>query len=116
CVNHPTRGKVTRGGGHRLPGRKSLYVPRGAQLPTFLENLRAALPMDRPVHTSAAQERTVGRVDDRVHGLPGDVALNPGDACVVFVAHALSVPEGTGQDACGKTRPYAQNLGPRPGM
>ena len=51
-----------------------------AEVPALLENRRAAGAMNRAVHASAAEERRVRRVHDRVDLLLGDVALNEDDA------------------------------------
>jgi hypothetical protein len=45
----------------------------GAQFAAGGEDRGAAAAVDGAVHSAAAQQRGVRRVDDRVHPLPGDV-------------------------------------------
>src|SRR5207245_9280208 len=47
-----------------------------ADLATFPQELRSRRPVDRTVHSPAAQQRFVRRVDNRIDPLLGDIALN----------------------------------------
>ena len=67
---------------HGLPGRQSVGQRRRAQVAGGREDGRAARPVDRPVDASAPEERVVGRVDDRIHPLVGDVAADDLDDVV----------------------------------
>ena len=69
-VDHVARGKQTGGSGFRVAGLAA------AEQPALLEDRGAAGSVDRAVHAAAAAQRLVGRVDDRVHVLLGDVAAN----------------------------------------
>jgi hypothetical protein len=51
----------------------------GAQVAARGQDLRAAAPVDRPVHTATAEQRRIRRVHDRVDRLRGDVALDERD-------------------------------------
>ena len=62
--------------GRQVERRRGLGVAEGAapEAPARLDQLGAGGPVDGPVDTPAPQERGVGRVDDRVDVLGGDVA------------------------------------------
>src|SRR5450759_3363522 len=49
--------------------------------------------MDGAIHAAAPEERGIGRVHDRVHSLPGNVALNNLDA----FGHGIARSEPAGQ-------------------
>jgi hypothetical protein len=57
-----------------LPDRQAPPVAAGAKVAALLQDRRATLAVDRPVDPAAAQQRRVGRVDDRVDLLGRDVA------------------------------------------
>ena len=68
---------MRRGRRRRSPGRRPWRAPR--ELAALLHDRRPAGAVDRAVHAAAARELRVGRVDDRVDGLLGDVALQQRD-------------------------------------
>ena len=54
----------------RLPGLTA------AQGPALGQKLRPRGPVDGPVHAPAPKKRGIGRVDDGVHGHPGDIVAH----------------------------------------
>ena len=75
-VDHPPRRQVSGAGGHGLPDRKTVRVCRVVQLATLGQQARTGSPVDGPVDSSAAEQGTVGSIDDRIDELGGDVALD----------------------------------------
>src|SRR5450759_4413179 len=82
-VDHPSRRQVPGTGGHGFPDRKAVGVCRAAKFATLLQQERTGSPVDGPVNPSAAEQRAVGSVDDRVNELGGDVALDALDQSVL---------------------------------
>ena len=75
-VDDVSRGQIVPPGQLRVAGRAA------AEPGAFLQQPRAGGAVDRPVHPAAAQQRRIGRIDDRVDVEPGNVAapdLNPLD-------------------------------------
>ena len=81
-VKHEFRRQTPRAGGHCFAGgTPALGLADAIQFP---HDLLAAGAMDRPIHAASAGQCRVGRVDNRVHRQPGDVALvkdNLASAC-----------------------------------
>jgi hypothetical protein len=75
-VNHPAGREVSRCRRHRLPDQQPCAVSGGVQLPEFSKDRRPAAPMDGPADTTTAHKRGAGSVDDGIHVLLGNVALN----------------------------------------
>src|SRR5919106_5475628 len=79
-VDHPFRWEAAGGRGYRLPCRKPVRIPFGPDPLALLEDLRSASPMNGSVHSAPTHQRRVGRVDDGIGELLGDVALDQRDA------------------------------------
>jgi hypothetical protein len=69
-VDHPACRQLAGGGRLRIAGRAP------AERAAFLEDRRPARVVDRAVDPAAAEQRRVGRVDDRVDVLTRDVAAD----------------------------------------
>ena len=80
-VHDEARREVSGACGDGSSGGQPLRIALGPDPPALLEDLRAAPPVDRPVDASAPEQRGVGGVDDHVHLLGGDVALDQRDPC-----------------------------------
>jgi hypothetical protein len=73
------RGQSASGGDHRFAGLTAA-LPR-ADRPALFHDSGSACPVDGAVNTAAAEQRTVGRIDDRVDIYPGYISpeeLNAG--------------------------------------
>ena len=70
----PSGRQAAGGRGHRLPAGSSRRGTCRLAGPALGQDLRAAAAVDGAIHTAAAQRRGVGRVDDGVDLLLGDVA------------------------------------------
>jgi hypothetical protein len=57
-----------------------------------IEQLRARSAMDRPIHATAAEQRSIGGVDDGVHGEGGDIGLSGMDGHGRTWFHAKATP------------------------
>ena len=73
-VDDVARRKVARGGGLRLAGLAA------AEPPALLQDRWPAGAVNGAVDAAAAEQRPVGRVDDRVCGMLRDVSLHDPDA------------------------------------
>src|SRR5262249_11848396 len=71
-VDDVARGQSIAGRELRVSGRAS------SQRPALRQQLRARRAVNRSIYPAAAEQRRVGRVDDRVDGERGDVGLNGG--------------------------------------
>jgi hypothetical protein len=78
-VDHPSGRELARGGRHRLAGRQAARVAARPHLAARRQDRRAAATVDRPVHSAAAEQGRVRRVDDGIGPLRGDVADLQGD-------------------------------------
>ena len=58
------------------PGDLGLPGFAAAQGPAFRQQLRPRGPVDGAVHPAAPQQGRIGRVDDGVHGHPGDIVAH----------------------------------------
>jgi hypothetical protein len=68
-VNDVPSGKIVPLGYFGLPGAAP---PQG---PAFFQKLRAGLAMDSPVYSSPSEQGGIGRIDDGVYLLAGNVSL-----------------------------------------
>src|SRR5450759_1985055 len=84
-VDHPLCRQVSGAGCHGLPDGKAMRVFRPTQLAALRQQPRPRRLMDRPVTASAAEQRTVGSIDDRVDHLGGDIALDGLDGSFMAV-------------------------------
>jgi len=74
-------------------GKLRLARPAAAEQPAFVNQLRPGGAVDGPIDAAAAEQRTVRRIDDRVHLEPGDVAAMDFDPVVRHLAlPAVSAP------------------------
>jgi hypothetical protein len=73
-VDHIPGRKPAGGGLHRFTGRKAVRESLPTDHPACLQDVWTASPVDRPIHASPAKQARIGRVDDDVHSLSGDVA------------------------------------------
>ena len=75
-VDDPARRQIPGSGRHRLSYGKAVRVRRTTQLATLGQQARTGSSVDGPVDASAAEQGTVGSIDDRIDPLGGDVAFD----------------------------------------
>ena len=73
-MNHVFRRKVSGRGDHGLAGREPLGILCPANFAASFQNRWPTGAVDGAVNTGSTQKRRVGRVDDRVNVVTGDVA------------------------------------------
>ena len=79
-MNDPGGGQLTGCRGHGLAGGQAVGIPIGSDPAAFLQNRPAAGAVNSAVDATAAEQGMVGGIDDGVHLLFRDVALDHMDA------------------------------------
>ena len=79
-MNDPGGGQLTGSRGHGLAGGQAVGIPIGSDPAAFLQNRPAAGAVNSAVDATAAEQGMVGGIDDGVHLLFRDVALDHMDA------------------------------------
>ena len=79
-VDDEIAGQIPRGGRDGVSGRQAVDKFLAAYAPTLLQQRRSGRSMDCAVDAAAAEQFRIGRVDDRVDLLLGDVPEHGLDA------------------------------------
>ena len=97
-------GSVARRRRHRLADRQPVPVRRVAKFLARVPDRFATTPMDGPVDAAAAHERPVGRVDDRIDVLGGDVSQRQNDTRHVRIVRVVTCMNGERRDVLRPNR------------
>src|ERR1051325_4016419 len=74
CMDDMLGWKISRGSDDRFAGRQPVRILCSTNLTTGFENRRPTRAVDGAVYSASAQQRRVGRVNDRIDVVAGDVA------------------------------------------
>jgi hypothetical protein len=78
-MNDPARLEPSSSRSGGLSSRQAVRILVLPELLALSQNLGSTSSMDGSIDPSTAQQRMVGRIDDRVDVLLGDIALHEGD-------------------------------------
>src|SRR5262245_40842441 len=87
-MDDPSSWEIASRGPAGVTGRQTAGEPRNA----VLQYCRSTRSMDRSIHTASTAHLTVGRIDDGIHVLLGDVTLHHDDV------HRSFLPEDSKAD------------------